>query len=151
MCVYSLPRKRVYRAVAYHSSHAALPMVTLTISPYTNVTLTSDFDSGLDHPVHGGNGGGHPIRRRNKVTVTQKKIKSGHGPHRGPGTEKNWLTDRQSQYNLNLRHCTANYRPVLSSERAPYLKMKESNCHSKKCNIWSSAPKEARHQDELAD
>jgi hypothetical protein len=31
--------------------HAALlPMIALTISPYTNVTLTFDF--GLDHPVH---------------------------------------------------------------------------------------------------
>jgi hypothetical protein len=38
--------------VALHASHAALPMVTLKISPYTNVTLTFDF--GLDHPVHGG-------------------------------------------------------------------------------------------------
>jgi hypothetical protein len=39
-----------------HASHAALPMVTLIISPYTNVTLTFDFDFGLDHPVHGGYG-----------------------------------------------------------------------------------------------
>jgi hypothetical protein len=30
---------------------AALTIVTLKISPYTNVTLTFDF--GLDHPVHG--------------------------------------------------------------------------------------------------
>jgi hypothetical protein len=28
--------------------------------------------------------------------------------------------------------CTANYRPVLSSEREPYMKKKESNYHSKK-------------------
>jgi hypothetical protein len=28
---------------ALHASHAALPMVTLTISPYTNVTLTFDW------------------------------------------------------------------------------------------------------------
>jgi hypothetical protein len=42
--------------VALHASHAALPMVTLKISPCTNVTLTSDFDIGLDHPVHGGYG-----------------------------------------------------------------------------------------------
>jgi hypothetical protein len=40
--------------VALHVSHAALAMVTLKISPYTNVTLTFDFDFGLDHPVHGG-------------------------------------------------------------------------------------------------
>jgi hypothetical protein len=38
--------------VALHASHTALRMVTLKISPYTNVTLTFDF--GLDHPVHGG-------------------------------------------------------------------------------------------------
>jgi hypothetical protein len=44
---------------------------------------------------------------------------------------------------------TVNYRSVLSSERAPYMKKKESNFHSKKCNIWSPAPKRARHQDEL--
>jgi hypothetical protein len=40
--------------VALHASHAALPMVSLKILPYTNVTLTFDF--GLDHPVHGGYG-----------------------------------------------------------------------------------------------
>jgi hypothetical protein len=40
--------------VALHASHAALPMETLKISPYTNVTLTFDF--GLDQPVHGGYG-----------------------------------------------------------------------------------------------
>jgi hypothetical protein len=33
-------------------------MVTLTISPYTNVILASDFDFGLDHAVHGGYGRG---------------------------------------------------------------------------------------------
>jgi hypothetical protein len=39
---------------AQQASHAALPMVKLKISPYTNVTLT--FDIGLDHPVRGGYG-----------------------------------------------------------------------------------------------
>jgi hypothetical protein len=63
------------------------------------------------------------------------------------------LTDGRSQYNLelNLRHCIANYGPILSSERAPYMKNKESNCHSNKYNIWSPASREARHQEELAD
>jgi hypothetical protein len=42
--------------VALHASHAALPMVTLKISPYTNVILTFNFDFGLDHHVHGGYG-----------------------------------------------------------------------------------------------
>jgi transposase len=47
----------------------------------------------------------------------------------GPETKMNWPTDRRVLYNLkfNLRHCTANYRPVLSSERAPYMKKKDSN------------------------
>jgi hypothetical protein len=42
--------------VALHASHAAFPMATLKFSPYTNVTLTFDFDFGLVHPVHGGYG-----------------------------------------------------------------------------------------------
>jgi hypothetical protein len=42
--------------VALHDSHAALPIVTLKISPCTDVTLTFNFDFGLDHPVHGGYG-----------------------------------------------------------------------------------------------
>jgi hypothetical protein len=68
--------------VALHASHAAFPMVTSQILPYTNVT------------------------------------------------------DPQLQYhlNLNLRDCTANYRPTLSSERAPYVKKKET--HS--LNLWDS-------------
>jgi hypothetical protein len=69
------------------------------------------------------------------------------------GTKTNWPTDYRSQWNLklNLRHCTANCRPILSSERAPYVKNKESNCHSNKSNIWSRAPKRVRHQGELAN
>jgi hypothetical protein len=68
-------------------------------------------------------------------------------------TNTNWPTDHRSQCNLKLNscQCTANYRPILSSERAPYMRNKESNCHSNKCNIWSLVPKGARHQDELAD
>jgi hypothetical protein len=42
--------------VAQHASHAALAMVTLKISPCTNVTLTFDLDFRLDHPVQGGYG-----------------------------------------------------------------------------------------------
>jgi hypothetical protein len=132
------------------TSHAALPMVTWNISPYTNVILTFDF--GLDHPVHGGYGRGGPTpwRRSNFQT---KKLKSDHGPYWGPSTKMNWPTDHSSQYNLkfNLRHWTANYRPVLTSERAPYMRKKENNCHSKTRNMWSPAPKGARHQDQLAD
>jgi hypothetical protein len=130
--------------VALHASHAALPMVTFKISPYTNVTWNFYFDFGLDHPVHGGYGWGSPIPRTNKIIVKQRKLKS------EPGTKTNWPTDCRSKYNMNLNllHITANYRSILSSERAPYLKKKESNCHSKKCNIWSPAPNGARHQDD---
>jgi hypothetical protein len=42
--------------VVLPASRAALPTVTLKISPYTNITLTFDFDFGLDHIVHGGYG-----------------------------------------------------------------------------------------------
>jgi hypothetical protein len=107
--------------IALHASHAALPMVTLKISPYTNATSTFDFDFGLDHPVHGGYERGSPTpRRRNCQT---KKLKSGHGPHWRSGIKMNWSTDRRSQHNLklNLRHCNENYRPVLSSERALHI------------------------------
>jgi hypothetical protein len=30
----------------------------------------------------------------------------------------------------SLSDCTENYRPILSSERAPYMKKKESNCQT---------------------
>jgi hypothetical protein len=84
--------------IALHASHAALPMVTLTILLYTNVTL--NFDFGLDHPVQGGYGWGHPAWKRKKVIVRQRKLKSGHGPYRGPDTKMNWPTDHWAQYNL---------------------------------------------------
>jgi hypothetical protein len=115
-------------------------MVTIKISPCTNVILTSDFDIGLDHSVHGAYWWGSPTLRRRSYYQTKKL-----------NTKTNWPTDRRSQCNLklNLRHCTANYRPVFSSERALYMKNKECNCHSNKCNIWSLAPKGARHQDEI--
>jgi hypothetical protein len=60
---------------------------------------------------------------KKEVIVTQRKLKFGHGPH----TKMNWPTDSRSQHNLNfnLRDCTANYRPVFLSERAPYMKKKE--------------------------
>jgi hypothetical protein len=41
--------------IALYASHAAPPMVTLKILPYTN---ESDFDFGLDHPFQGGYGWG---------------------------------------------------------------------------------------------
>jgi hypothetical protein len=63
-----------------HVALHALPMVTLKISPCTDVTLTSDFDFGLDHPVHGGYGLGSPTPRGRRNCQT-KKLKSGYGPH----------------------------------------------------------------------
>jgi hypothetical protein len=39
----SVPELVLKFQVALHASHAALPMVTLTISLYTNVTLTSGW------------------------------------------------------------------------------------------------------------
>jgi hypothetical protein len=83
--------------VALHASYAALLMVTLKISAYTNVTLTFDFDFGLDHPVDGGYGWGRPTWRRKKVIVKQRELKSGHGPHwGGGGRHQKKLADRPS-------------------------------------------------------
>jgi hypothetical protein len=108
---------------ALHASHAALSMVTLKILPYTNVTLVFYFDLGLVHPVHGGYGWGSPTPRRKKVIVKQRKLKFGYVPHWVPRTKTNWPTDCRSQCNLtlNVHQCTANYRLVLWSERAPYI------------------------------
>jgi hypothetical protein len=169
-----------------------LPMVTLKISPYTNVTLTLGWTTlfvrvWVTAPY-----------MKKKGTVKHRELKSGHGPHRKPTTKTNWLTDRRLQYNLNLirgrmnkikgtqylgqplpggykygdmalqvggvsdetlslnmssvrlgplSDCTANYRPVLSSEREPYMKKKEAVKHKK----TKSSERGARYQDELAD
>jgi hypothetical protein len=90
---------------------------------------------------------------KKKESECETKLISGHGPHMEHDTKTNWPTDRPSQYkmNLDIRDCTANYRLILSSERAPYMKKKDSNCHSMKFKIWSSAPKGARYQGELVD
>jgi hypothetical protein len=69
-------------------------------------------------------GEGTLLPRKKKVIVKQRKLKSGHGPHWGPSTKMNWPRDHWSQYNLNLHHCTANYTPILSTERVPYMKKK---------------------------
>jgi hypothetical protein len=55
--------------VALQASHAALQMVTLKISPYTNITLTFDFDFSLDYPVRGGYGLWSPAPLRKKAIV----------------------------------------------------------------------------------
>jgi hypothetical protein len=41
-----------------------------------------------------------------------------------------------------MSDCTVNYTPVLSSERAPYMKKKESKFQTKKIKNWSLAPQE---------
>jgi hypothetical protein len=89
---------------------AALPMVTLKISPCTNVTLTLGWITLFMRDM-----GEAALHREDEVTVKQGD------------TKMNWPINRRSQCNLklNLRHCTANYRPVLSSERAPYMKTKK--------------------------
>jgi hypothetical protein len=58
--------------IALHASHAALPMVTLKISPCANVTLIFYFDFGLDHSVMGDMGEGALHHPEDEVTV--KKI-----------------------------------------------------------------------------
>jgi hypothetical protein len=63
--------------------------------------LTFDFLLWAGPPVHGAYGWGRPTRRK-KVITKQRKLKSGHGPHRGHGTKTNWPTDRWSQYNLKV-------------------------------------------------
>jgi hypothetical protein len=96
-------------------------MVSLKISPYTTVTFTFEFDLGLDHPVHGDMGEG--ALRDEERNCQKRKLKSAYGARHQD--KLNWPTDRWSQdNNLNLCDCTSNYRPVLSSERAPYMKKK---------------------------
>jgi hypothetical protein len=52
--------------VALHASHAALPMVTLTISPCTNVTLTLGWIT-----LFWGDMGDGALHREDEVTVKQ--------------------------------------------------------------------------------
>jgi hypothetical protein len=78
-------------------------MVTLRISPCTIVTLTFHFDFVLDHPVQEGS-----LHRDDEVTVKQKN----YNLVMDPSTKTNWHCNLK----LNLHHCTAHYRPVLSSE-----------------------------------
>jgi hypothetical protein len=46
--------------------------------------------------------------------------------------------------------CTANYRPIISSERVPYMKKKESDSQTKKIKMWSCALNGAQQKNELA-
>jgi hypothetical protein len=85
--------------VPRHASHAAFPivskvkkkafpMVTLKVSPYTNVILTFDFEFGLDHPVHEGYECGSPTLRRKKVNVKQRNKNLVMGPIGGPAPRR---------------------------------------------------------------
>jgi hypothetical protein len=87
-----------------------------------------------------------PYTEKKESNCQIKKLKSGHGPHWGPGTKTNWPTDRRSQYNLkfNLRHCTANYRHVLSSERAPCMEKIKKLIVTRR-NVTSCHPLEKGH------
>jgi hypothetical protein len=64
---------------------------------------------------------------KHEEIVTQINVKSGHLIQKGQDTKTKWPTTFRLKCNLklNMGHCTANYRPVLSSERAPYMKHKE--------------------------
>jgi hypothetical protein len=55
-----------------YGNYAALPMVTLKLSLYTNVTFIFDFDFWLDQPVHGGSGRGSPTPKGKKVIDKQR-------------------------------------------------------------------------------
>jgi hypothetical protein len=68
-------------------------MVTLKISPYTNVTLTFDFDFGLEHPDHGWIWVREPYTEKKERNCQTKKLKSGHEQHRGPAPRQ---TGRQT-------------------------------------------------------
>jgi hypothetical protein len=70
-----------------------------------------------------------------------------------PDIKTNWPTDRRSQCNfkLNLLHCTANYRPVLSSEREPNMKNKKVIVTPINVTSGHLLQNWARHQDELTD
>jgi hypothetical protein len=76
--------------IALHASHAALPVVTLTLGWIT--LLMGDMGEGTLH--------------REERNCQTKKVKSG----RGPSTKTNWPTEWQYNLKLNLHHCTANYR-----------------------------------------
>jgi hypothetical protein len=67
-------RSRLFH-VALHASYAALPMVTLKISPYTNVTLTLSWTTLFMVDMR--EGALHEEEESNSQT---KKLKSGHGP-----------------------------------------------------------------------
>jgi hypothetical protein len=72
-------------------NHAHLIMLPAGLPKYLSqghdVTSTFDFDSGLDHPVHGGYGWGSPTPRRLSNCQT-KKLKSGYGLHWGPAPRR---------------------------------------------------------------
>jgi hypothetical protein len=69
---------------------------------------------------------GEEERKKKESNCQTKKLKSGHGPHWGPGTKMNWPTDRRTQYNLKLkfRNCKLQTRPLIR-EGALHEKIKK--------------------------
>jgi hypothetical protein len=57
-----------------------------------------------------------PYTEKKESNCQTKKIKIWSWAPQGPDTKKNYPTHRRSEYYLNLLDCTANCRPVLSSE-----------------------------------
>jgi hypothetical protein len=75
--------------VPLHASHAALPIVTLKMLPYTNITLTFDFDWITLFMGHMGEGALH---REERKKLSNKEIKI--------WSKMNWPTDLRLKYNL---------------------------------------------------
>jgi hypothetical protein len=65
--------------VTLHASHIALPIVTLKISLYTNVTLT--FDVQAASPCSWGIRVREPYTEKKESNCQTKKLKSSHGHH----------------------------------------------------------------------
>jgi hypothetical protein len=107
------------------------------------MTLTFDFLLWAEPPSSWGIWVRAPYTKMKENYCQAKKIKIWSWAPQRVDIKTNWPPDWQSQYYLNFRHCTANYRPVLSSERAPYMKKEERNCLTKKIKIWSWASQRA--------
>jgi hypothetical protein len=69
--------------VPLHASHAALPKVTLTISPCTNVTLTLGWIT-----LFMGDMGEGALHREDEVTVKQRNYNLIMGPTGGPAPRR---------------------------------------------------------------
>jgi hypothetical protein len=87
-------------------------------------------------------GGGAVPRGYNCAPPRYKGIQtrwSGPPVSGGGGPDERVNYDNGSCATRNIESCFTNYRPVLSSERAPYKKKKKVNLKHKKIKIWSWA------------